>query len=82
MDGTFTVLTRTKTAVGVPSMSWKSIIFLFFRQWVLATFKLWNGELDFIDRLLEDDIRLVSIPLVTLTPRYKLPVPTSAVDPH
>jgi hypothetical protein len=27
------------------------------RQWVLATFKLWEGELDFIDSLLEEDIR-------------------------
>ena len=32
---------------------------LIFRQWVLATFKLWDGELDFIEELLEDDVRLV-----------------------
>jgi hypothetical protein len=32
---------------------------MFCRQWVLATFKLWDSELDFIDRLLEEDIRSV-----------------------
>jgi hypothetical protein len=40
--------------------------FLFCRQWVLATFKLWDGELDFIDRLLEEDIRSVCLYLIVL----------------
>jgi hypothetical protein len=40
--------------------------FLLCRQWVLATFKLWDGELDFIDRLLEEDIRSVVLYLSCL----------------
>lgn len=28
-----------------------------YRQWVLKTFNLWNGELDYIEQLLKDDVR-------------------------
>ncbi len=40
------------------------------RQWVLATFKLWDGELDFIDRLLEEDIRSVVLYLICIWVPY------------
>ena len=29
------------------------------RHWVLKTFECWDGELDFVDELLEEDIRNV-----------------------
>ena len=31
--------------------------FTFHRQWVIREFNLWDGELTYIDRLLEDDVR-------------------------
>ena len=27
------------------------------RQWVLQTFNLWKGEIEYVDRLLQEDIR-------------------------
>lgn len=34
------------------------MIFLFcYRQWVIKEFSLWDGELNYIDQLLEDDVR-------------------------
>ena len=36
------------------------------RQWVLATFKLFDNELAFIDRLLTDDIRFWKKPIMDI----------------
>lgn len=27
------------------------------RQWIIKEFKLWDNELDYVDKLLEDDVR-------------------------
>lgn len=31
------------------------------RQWVLSTYGLWDKEMEFVDRLLEDDVRNNSV---------------------
>lgn len=35
----------------------ESIFSVFCRQWVIKEFKLWDDELSYVDKLLEDDVR-------------------------
>lgn len=39
------------------TVSYLTFELLIFRQWVLKTFNLWKGELEFIEQLLVSDIR-------------------------
>ena len=38
------------------------------RQWVLQAFSLWKDELEFVERLLDDDIRLVAVGATGFSP--------------